>query len=133
MVFCATCEHPCCDFCIHVIHEIIKKADGSTIKCGPIGCKLHEDEEHQAIARDCYYCDDFHCSNAEKGDAVKITKEVWKDVLDVLEKHSISYTTHYKRRDVEMPMECPNTTVDDKHIQINLVIPDYFGDRSFRC
>ena len=59
---------------------------------------------------------------------MKITKEVWRDVLDILKKHKISYTTHYETRDIQCPMEYPDVVVMDKHIQINLVIPDYFDD-----
>lgn len=57
-----------------------------------------------------------------------ISKEIWEDVLDVLKKHKISYTEHFERRDIPRPMECSDITVDDKHIQINLVIPDYFEE-----
>jgi len=59
---------------------------------------------------------------------MKISKETWKEILDVLSKHKISYTTHFESRDVQNAMECFDTTVQDKHIQINLVIPDYFDD-----
>ena len=57
-----------------------------------------------------------------------ITREIWKDVLEVLKKHNISYTTHYEKRDVQRAMELPDITVSDRHIQINLVIPDYWED-----
>lgn len=57
-----------------------------------------------------------------------ISKEIWKEVLDVLSKYKIPYTTHYESRDIQRAMECPDVTVQDKHIQINLVIPDYFED-----
>ena len=59
---------------------------------------------------------------------MNISKEVWKEVLEVLAKHKISYTEHFERRDIQKAIECPDITVDDKHIQINLVIPDYFED-----
>jgi len=58
----------------------------------------------------------------------EISKEVWKDVLDVLKKHKISYTTHLESRDISMPMGECEKTVQDRHIQINLVIPDCFGE-----
>ena len=57
-----------------------------------------------------------------------ISKEIWKEVLDVLKRHKISYTTHYESRDIQKAMEYPDITVHDKHIQINLVIPDFFED-----
>lgn len=50
---------PCCDYCIHCEHEVI---EGMT--CGPIGCILHKDEEHQRKAEGGGYCEDFHCENA---------------------------------------------------------------------
>ena len=64
---------------------------------------------------------------------MNISKEVWKEVLSVLEKHKISYTTHYKSRDVQKAMEYPEVTVQDKHVQINLVIPDYFEEDLYYC
>lgn len=57
-----------------------------------------------------------------------ISKEVWKDISDVLKKHKISYTTHWESRDIQKSIECPDVVVQDKYIQINLVIPDYFEE-----
>ena len=45
---------------------------------------------------------------------IDITKEQWKEILDVLKEHKIPYTTSYEG--------------EDKHIQINLVIPKFFND-----
>ena len=59
---------------------------------------------------------------------MNISKETWKEILDLLSKHKISYTTHYEHRDVQKAIECEDVTVSDKHIQINLVIPDYFNE-----
>ena len=59
---------------------------------------------------------------------MNISKEIWKEVLDVLKRHKISYTTHYESRNIQKAMEYPDITVHDKHIQINLVIPDFFED-----
>lgn len=59
---------------------------------------------------------------------MNISKEIWKEVLDVLKRHKISYTTHYESRDIQKAIEYPDITVQDKHIQINLVIPDFFED-----
>lgn len=59
---------------------------------------------------------------------MNISKEIWKEILDVLKKHKISYTTHYESRDIQRAMEYPNITVQDKCIQINLTIPDFFED-----
>ena len=59
---------------------------------------------------------------------MNISKEIWREVLDVLKRHKISYTTHYKSRDIQKAMEYPDITVQDKYIQINLVIPDFFED-----
>lgn len=47
---------------------------------------------------------------------MNITKKVWKEIVVLLYKHNISYTT--------------NVTNDDKHIQINLIIPNYYEDRT---
>ena len=64
---------------------------------------------------------------------MNISKETWKEVLDLLSKHKISYTTHYESRDVQKAIECEDVTVLDKHIQINLVIPDYFDENIQGC
>lgn len=59
---------------------------------------------------------------------MNISKGIWEEVLDVLKKHKISYTTHCESRDIQKAMEYSDVTVQDKHIQINLVVPDYFED-----
>lgn len=59
---------------------------------------------------------------------MEITKEIWKEISNVLKKHKISYTSHWESRDIPRAMEYPDITVHDKHIQINLVIPDYFEE-----
>ena len=46
----------------------------------------------------------------------EISKEVWKDVLAVLKKHKISYTTHLESRDITMSMGECEKTVQDRHI-----------------
>ena len=60
MILCNEDYIPCCNFCIHKINGNLE-VDGTD---GPIGCKLHEDKEHQEIAEWCGYCDDFHCFRA---------------------------------------------------------------------
>ena len=65
MILCSKTCMPCCDFCIHAIHEEWMEGD-KKITGGPIGCKEHKDEEHQKIAEDCGYCPDFHCFNANE-------------------------------------------------------------------
>ena len=35
---------------------------------------------------------------------------------------------HFESRDIQRAMEYPDITVEDKHIQINLVIPDFFEE-----
>lgn len=57
-----------------------------------------------------------------------ITKSMWKDVQEVLKKHKISYTTHLETRDIRHPIDMSEVTVYDTHIQINLIVPDYFDD-----
>lgn len=59
---------------------------------------------------------------------MNISKETWKEILDLLGKHKIPYTTHYENRDIQRAMEQEDVTIQDKHIQINLVIPDYFEE-----
>ena len=58
-------KHPCCDFCVEAIQATME-VNGKTVTAGPIGCKLHKDEEHQNIAKSCGYCEDFECINYKK-------------------------------------------------------------------
>lgn len=60
MIKCSVECEPCCDFCIYAIHEEFESHE-EIVKGGPIGCRLHEDQEHQEIAEQRSYCDDFHC------------------------------------------------------------------------
>lgn len=55
---------PCCDYCKHVVHEVIE-FENSKIVGGPIFCKLHLDEKHRKLARACSSCDDFWCRNVK--------------------------------------------------------------------
>lgn len=55
----------CCDFCIYCIHDEYEN-NGETIKGGPIGCALWDDERHQDLAIACAYCNDFHCFKAKE-------------------------------------------------------------------
>ena len=55
-----------------------------------------------------------------------ITKAQWKEICDVLNKYKIPYTMSFERRDVQRAMEPPDLVVMDKHIQIELVIPNYY-------
>lgn len=46
---------------------------------------------------------------------IDISKETWKEISDILKKYKLPYTTHYEG--------------ENKHIQINLVIPNFFKDK----
>lgn len=59
---------------------------------------------------------------------MEITKEIWKEICDILLKYTIPYTSRWESRDIPRAMEYPDITVQDKHVQINLVIPDYFEE-----
>lgn len=59
---------------------------------------------------------------------MEITKEIWREISDILKKYKIPYTAHFESRDIQGAMEYPDITVEDKHIQINLVIPDFFEE-----
>jgi len=59
---------------------------------------------------------------------MKITKEIWKELLKILNKHKIQYTSHIT--ELKGDMEYSDKTIHNKHIQINLVIPDYFEEGS---
>ncbi len=70
MILCNPECYPCCDFCIHAIHEKWTDKDGEHIG-GPEGCSLHTDQKHQEIAEDCGDCNDFHCSLANEANAIE--------------------------------------------------------------
>ena len=56
---------PCCDFCIHVIHDVWMD-NGVEQNGEPIGCNLHTDGDHQQIAENCSWCQDFQCFQADR-------------------------------------------------------------------
>ena len=57
---------PCCDFCIFSIRDIQEVFNGLTIDCGPMGCKLHPEQNYQEMAQCCEFCEDFHCFNVKE-------------------------------------------------------------------
>ena len=60
---------PCCDFCIHVIHDKWQSKDGKPCTGDPESCGLHNDIEHNKIAVNCGYCDDYHCFRYKEGES----------------------------------------------------------------
>lgn len=65
MIKCGKSCIPCCDHCVHAIHDGWEK-DGHLFLGGPVGCLLHSDKKHQEIAVCCGYCEDFHCVSAKE-------------------------------------------------------------------
>ena len=65
MILCSKECDPCCDFCIHAIHEEFFLGEKHVVG-GPIGCLYHKDLEHQEIAEFCGSCEDFHCFLAKE-------------------------------------------------------------------
>ena len=57
-----------------------------------------------------------------------INKKILKEFDELLSKYKLSSVSHFETRDVEQVMEKPRIQVHDKHIQINLTIPDYFDE-----
>ena len=64
------CEEciPMCDFCAYAKHGDFD-IDGTT---GPVGCKKHPDKEHQDIALDDYWCEDFTCFRISRSVEVEL-------------------------------------------------------------
>lgn len=64
----------CCDFCIYAHHEFFfaddENGNARIVKGGPDGCNLHDDEQHQDIAKSCGSCSDFHCFRADEDNMV---------------------------------------------------------------
>lgn len=76
MVLCDNDCVPCCDFCIHCEHEWGEGTGGGS-RHGPIGCKLHKEQEYQDKAEGCGSCDDYYCFLAAKdtiGERVEVIK-----------------------------------------------------------
>lgn len=57
-----------------------------------------------------------------------INKNILKEFDELLSKYKLSSVSHFKTRDVEQVMEKPPIQVHDKHIQINLIVPDFFEE-----
>jgi len=76
------------------------------------------------------YGDDFWIAkpNFSRGKDMNITKQIWEEFDSILSKYKIPYTSYNVSRDVQKVMEYPDITIQDKYIQINLVIPNYYGD-----
>lgn len=64
MILCNKDCIPCCDYCIHAIHEHMH-VNGKMVSACVSGCSKHTDDEHQTTAVGCGYCEDFHCKNAK--------------------------------------------------------------------
>jgi hypothetical protein len=57
---------------------------------------------------------------------IDISKEGWKEISAVLAKYKIPYTTHYE--EITGEMEYSDKVITNKHIQIHLVLRDYFEE-----
>lgn len=57
----------------------------------------------------------------------KVSRVDWMRIKEILKERQIPYTTHWKQRVIKDNFGDP-ITIDDKYFEINLVIPDYFGD-----
>jgi hypothetical protein len=64
------------------------------------------------------------CESEVEIDRANITESIWNELSMVLFKYAIPYTTSYSTRSVGKPP----IDIVDKHIQINLTIPDYYKD-----
>ena len=64
MITCGPECTPCCDFCIHCLHDEYED-NGKIIVGSPIGCILWNDDKHQDLVIACAYCNDFHCFRAK--------------------------------------------------------------------
>ena len=84
MILCNKNCYPCCDFCIHVQHETIEVEDNNGIirylHGGPIKCKRFNDEEHDNLALNCSYCNEFWCASSRWPDSwVLMNIDYWKE------------------------------------------------------
>ena len=82
MILCAKNCYPCCDFCIHVEHEIFEVKDINGIKRrirgAPIKCLRFHDEIHDDLALNSSFCNEFHCATARWPELwVNISEEDW--------------------------------------------------------
>ena len=57
-----------------------------------------------------------------------MTRGTWNEFKRVLAKYGIPYTTQLRRRDVPKSMGEPDVVVVDKHVTINIIVPDYYEE-----
>jgi hypothetical protein len=57
---------------------------------------------------------------------MEISKSIWKEIEDILKKYKIPCTAHCTTRDLDLSIKSIPVEVIDKHIQINLTIPDFY-------
>ena len=81
--------------------ETCKKKDDYRCYCSPNSC-----------------CSEYEVTECDEAG----TSDSWSEISDVLIRYEIPYTARYESRQVG------EKTIYDKHIQINLVIPDYFKE-----
>ena len=84
MILCNKICYPCCDFCIHAQHETIEVKDNNGIirylHGGPIGCTRYNDEEHDNLAFNCSFCDEFWCASSRWPDSwVLMNINYWRE------------------------------------------------------
>jgi len=84
MILCNKSCYPCCDFCIYVQHETIEVKDKNGIinyiRGGPLHCTRYNDKEHNDLAFNCSFCNEFHCNLAEWPEFwYLINLEDWKE------------------------------------------------------
>lgn len=57
-----------------------------------------------------------------------INKDIWKEFNTLLDKYKLSHGVFYEHRKDKKHHNGTSMTITDKHIQINLIIPDYFEE-----
>lgn len=59
---------------------------------------------------------------------MNITRTAWGEILRVLKKHKVPYTSRFVGTGVRSNEDDPESEIKDRHIQINIIIPDYFKE-----
>lgn len=108
-----------------------KKLYNALIRCGALIGTI-ETIEKQLYEKDMCLWEEKRAKKLQRqkskthheGEDMTVSKEIWEEISEILKKYKIEYTAHYENRDVQRAMEYPDITVRDKHIQINLTIPN---------
>lgn len=86
MILCNKNCRPCCGFCIYAEHETFEAEDVDGIhyvlRGAPSKCKRFNDQDHDNLAANYMFCNEFYCMNAQwLNKWYNIGKEDWENEM----------------------------------------------------